>query len=106
MLVEHVGVGVGVGVACFVVLWCGVVQTAASSDVAFKLSRLRMKMMTKKGLGQIFQMNLVYDQLARRLIMGNEFKRLAERARKDFREVLLLLLLLLDHVLLCICGCS
>ena len=58
-----------------------------SSDVAFKLSRLRMKMLTKKGLGQIFQMNLVYEQLAKRLIMGNEFKRLAERARKDFRVV-------------------
>jgi hypothetical protein len=62
------------------------VQTE-SSDVAFKLSRLRMKMLTKKGLGQVFQMNLVYEQLAKRLIMGNEFKRLAERARKDFREV-------------------
>jgi hypothetical protein len=58
-----------------------------SADVAFKLSRLRMKMLTGKRLGGLFQMNLVYEQLARRLIMGNEFKRLAERARRDFREV-------------------
>jgi hypothetical protein len=38
-------------------------------------------------MGQVFQMNLVFIALAKRAILGSEFKRVGEAARAEFRKV-------------------
>lgn len=55
--------------------------------VGYKLNRLRGRMTGKRGLGQVFQMNRVWDALAKRLILSQEYKRLSESARAEFRKV-------------------
>ena len=55
--------------------------------MGYKLTRMRNKMLGNSLLGSVFQMNLVYHQLAKRLILSREMKRVGEQARSEFRDV-------------------